>query len=46
MPCWFSGDALVPSESLHAQFVGKGRQSPPFQNLSRAEGPYVVLSFP
>ena len=46
VPCWFSGDALAPSESLLAQFVGRGRQSPPFPHLSRAEGPYVVLSFP
>ena len=46
MTCGLSGNALVPSEPLYAELVCRRRKPQPFPHLARAEGPYVVLSFP
>ena len=46
MTCGLSGNALLPSEPLYTELVCRRRQPPPFPLLARAEGPYVVCSFP
>ena len=46
MTCGLSGNALVPSEPLYTKLVWRRRQPPPFPHMARAEGPYVVWSFP
>ena len=46
MTCGLSGNALVLSEPLYTELVCRRRQPPPLPHLARAEGPYVVWSFP